>query len=315
MSDKKNKKSGLGIAIWIFAFLIILIIYLVNSENIKNNLKSTNFFEKISSKATVEKEIKQEPKKTEKKPDQSQETVLKVQKKETQPVKQITVPETKAFNSSKEIESKTETVIKQETTAPQVPKKQETLSPQIQVIRENRVESSKSETKSNTVVKEPVVSVSKPVATQSEVKKDSEKLLTKTSVCFVSIDGNGPVIRKMVSRNVDKNNPLKESLTSLLKGPTSNEKSSGCQTLIPEGTKLYSVAVKNGIATINFSEEFEFNSYGVEGYLGQLMQIVYTATSFSTVNSVQILVEGKRKEYLGSEGVWIGSPLSKDSFK
>ena len=43
------------------------------------------------------------------------------------------------------------------------------------------------------------------------------------------------------------------------------------------------------------------------------MQIVYTATEYSTVNSVQILIDGQKKEYL-SEGVWIGSPLSRSSF-
>ena len=84
--------------------------------------------------------------------------------------------------------------------------------------------------------------------------------------------------------------------------------------LIPEGTKLLGAKVQNGIAYLDFSENFEFNSYGVEGYNGQLMQIVYTATNFSTVKSVQFLIEGKKKEYLGSEGQWIGSPLSRSAF-
>jgi len=46
-----------------------------------------------------------------------------------------------------------------------------------------------------------------------------------------------------------------------------------------------------------------------------LRQIVYTATSFSTVNSVQFIIEGQREDYLGSEGTWIGSPLSRSSFQ
>ena len=66
---------------------------------------------------------------------------------------------------------------------------------------------------------------------------------------------------------------------------------------------------------LNFNDEFEFNTIGVEGYLGQLMQIVYTATAFPTVDSVQILISGEKKDYLGSEGVWIGSPLARSSFR
>ena len=74
--------------------------------------------------------------------------------------------------------------------------------------------------------------------------------------------------------------------------------------------------MRNGVASLNFSDAFEYSqSYGVEGYLAQLMQIVYTATSFPTVSSVQFLIEGQKKEYLGSEGVWIGGPLGRASFK
>jgi spore germination protein GerM len=57
-----------------------------------------------------------------------------------------------------------------------------------------------------------------------------------------------------------------------------------------------------------------YNHYGVEGYLAQLKQIVYTATTFPSVQDVQILVEGKQKDYLGGEGVYIGKPLSRNSF-
>ena len=80
-------------------------------------------------------------------------------------------------------------------------------------------------------------------------------------------------------------------------------------------TGLLSASVKNWVATLNFSEEFEFNTYGVDGYINHLMQIVYTAASFPTVDSVQFIIEGQKKEYLGSEGVWIGTPLSVASFK
>ena len=72
--------------------------------------------------------------------------------------------------------------------------------------------------------------------------------------------------------------------------------------------------VSDGVAYLDFNDAFEINTNGIEGYSSQLMQLVYTATSFSTVNSVQFLIEGQKKEYLGSEGQWIGSPLSRTSF-
>ena len=51
---KKKKNTGLGIAIWILAFLIILIVFLVKQEDIKNN------FDKSGASALIEKKLGKE---------------------------------------------------------------------------------------------------------------------------------------------------------------------------------------------------------------------------------------------------------------
>ena len=152
---------------------------------------------------------------------------------------------------------------------------------------------------------------------KEEPKKEEKKIVTTDlQICFVEIDSDGSVVRKIIKRTVQKNDsPLGTALSLLLKGPdTTNSAERNCMTLIPEGTKLLSAKVQGGVAYLNFNEAFEINTYGVEGYIGQLMQVVYTATAFSTVNSVQFLIEGEKRDYLGSEGQWIGSPLSRGSF-
>ena len=123
-------------------------------------------------------------------------------------------------------------------------------------------------------------------------------------------------MRQVVKRKVSKSDsPLTASINLLLKGPDSTISAErNLMSLIPEGTKLLSAKVSGGVAYLNFNEAFEINTYGVEGYIHQLEQIVYTATSFSTVNSVQFLIDGEKRDYLGSEGQWIGSPLSRNSF-
>ncbi len=83
---------------------------------------------------------------------------------------------------------------------------------------------------------------------------------------------------------------------------------------IPEGTKLLSVSIQDETALINVSEDFSFNQYGVEGYIAQLMQVVYTATSFNTIKNVRFFIEGEQSSYLGNDGVWIGEPLSRTDF-
>lgn len=149
---------------------------------------------------------------------------------------------------------------------------------------------------------------------KAESKKNEPK--TKVNLCFVYVDSDGTVVRKIVPREIEKSDaPLTNTIKTLLKGPEAGEKN--CISLIPQGTKLLGASVRNGIATLNFSEEFEFGGISADSYSAQLMQVVYTATQFSTVESVQFLIEGQRKEYMGSEELqmWIGSPYSRNSFK
>ncbi len=165
-----------------------------------------------------------------------------------------------------------------------------------------------------TLKKEETSSLSK---TETKKAAENQKVVQKATrtatLYFVSIGADGSVNRMAVKRELSKSDsPLTDAIKALLAGPVPSEKNA--MSLIPSGSKLIGASVKDGVATLNFNESFSFNSYGVEGSIAQLMQIVYTATEFSTVKSVQFLIEGEKKEYLGSEGQWIGSPLARNSF-
>ena len=152
--------------------------------------------------------------------------------------------------------------------------------------------------------------------TEPKKEKQAAPATTELQLYFVNIDGDGAVVRQQVKRKVSKSDsPLTTAINLLLKGPDSTISAErNLMSLIPSGTKLLSAKVSGGVAYLNFNENFEINTYGVEGYIHQLEQIVFTATSFSTVTSVQFLIEGEKRDYLGSEGVLIASPLSRSSF-
>lgn len=152
-----------------------------------------------------------------------------------------------------------------------------------------------------------------------EKKPEKLPVVTATTdyqLCFIKVDSDGSIIRKIVKRTGAKtDSPLTTALNYIILGPnTTLSAEKDCMSFIPKGTKLLSARVTDGVAYLNFNDAFEFNEEGGEGSRFQMMQVVYTATAFSTVNSVQILIEGKKQEYLGSEGFWIGSPLSRSSF-
>ena len=161
-------------------------------------------------------------------------------------------------------------------------------------------------------------SAQKPqVATSAkpDTAKSQPAAVRKAVIYWVRVDADGKLIPKSATRLLPKSDaPMSDALEALFAAPTVAELKQGVRTLIPPDTKLRSAWVKDGVAFINVSEEFQFNQYGIDGALAQLLQVVFTATEFSTVKSVQFLIEGQKKEYLGAEGVWIGSPLSRASF-
>ena len=312
--SEKNKKSGIAFAAWCVAALILLIAFLVNGNKIIGNLKSTDFFEKVFGTGTTPEFIKNH--KTE---EAKSNGLLELEIETEDSLQKPVIPQDPEELSQKEYVFQT-------------PEKNESIESNRtetsvdEKLKETQVEAEKnknqlSENDFLSVEKE----ISKPEKEPESVTKPAEKVepapapapvAINLHIFFVKIDSDGSIDRKEVLRSSTKRNaPLTAAIELLLEGPTTKERNSDCISLVPENTRLLSAYIKNGIAVLNFSENVEYNRDGVEGYLGELMQIVCTATSFSTVNSVQFLIEGQKKEYLGSEGVWIGSPLARSSFK
>jgi len=138
--------------------------------------------------------------------------------------------------------------------------------------------------------------------------------LRPRALYFTQVDRSGAILRVQVDRNLPLTpSPLTDVVHALIAGPTEAERQRGLITLIPPGTRMLSAAVRGSTAYISFNDDFQFNTFGVEGYIAQLRQLVFTVTEFPNVRDVQILIEGRRLEFMG-EGIWIGSPLSRDMF-
>jgi len=134
------------------------------------------------------------------------------------------------------------------------------------------------------------------------------------SIYFTQINNDGQILQSKVTRRVTvSDSPMQDALNVMFAGPSAEELNRGILSLIPANTRILSATVRGSTAYISFSEDFLFNTFGVEGYVAQLRQIVWTVTEFQNVNDVQILIEGRRMDYLG-EGIWIGSPISRQSF-
>ena len=290
-NNDKKKKNDIGFAIWLVAALIVFIVFLVSRERMLTVLKETDFFNKVFG-SEPQFITNFEPKHTESQKAETEiteEIILENINSSNRNSVSITVDNNKSNNSS--VGSSTGKTAEPENTVE---------------IPQSRVE-----TPVTPIQPEEKTETPKKVETQNAVSESK----MKQTLFFIVISGDGSVVRKEVTREIPKTNtPLTAAINALLSGPNMSELESGYMSLIPNGTKLLGASINNGVATINFSEEFLFNKYGVEGIYGQLMQVVYTATAFSNINSVQFLVEGAKQDYLG-EGIFVGSPLPRSAFK
>jgi len=137
----------------------------------------------------------------------------------------------------------------------------------------------------------------------------------KARLFFTAVDAAGGIELRSVIRSIPaSDSPLKDTLESLLKGPTAQELNLGLVSMIPTEARLRGVVVKDDTAVIDFNEGFRFNSQGLDAMNAELRQVVYAATEFPSVRRVLIHIEGQSVQYLGTEGMRLDQPLTRDSF-
>jgi len=108
---------------------------------------------------------------------------------------------------------------------------------------------------------------------------------------------------------------LKAAITSLIAGPTDEETAQGLLTSVPANAKLNNAWIEDGIAFLDFSREIEKGG-GTAEMRERLAQIVYTATQFTEVTAVRLLIDNKPIKYFSSEGLTdVENPLSRTSFQ
>ena len=138
----------------------------------------------------------------------------------------------------------------------------------------------------------------------------------KARLYFITVDEAGKILMKSVIRSIPaSDSPLRDTLDSLLKGPTPQELNLGFISMIPTDSRLLGVVMQGNTAVMDFSESFRFNAQGIDALNAQLRQVVYAATEFPSVKLVQIRIEGKTVMYLGTEGMRIDQPLTRASFQ
>jgi germination protein M len=140
---------------------------------------------------------------------------------------------------------------------------------------------------------------------------------SEVEVYFVRFDaarkGTLAAVRRPAPRGTLETR-LAAALGDLIAGPRPSGRGDepAMVTEIPPGTTLLGVRVSGGIATVNLSKTYAAGG-GSTSMLARVWQVVYTATQFPEAPAAQILIDGRRVEALGGEGVLIGAPLRRSA--
>jgi len=105
------------------------------------------------------------------------------------------------------------------------------------------------------------------------------------------------------------------AMDELIKGPNDAELGArpAMYTNIPDGTSVLGLTIRDGIATVNLSKEFDGGG-GSATMLGRLAQVVYTLTQFPTVTGVQFQVDGQPMVVFNENGNVVAGPFGRDDY-
>ncbi len=307
MARKNRKKASLGWFFWVAFILLVALLFFINKENIKTVMEKTNakgVFQKkeTKKKSPTEVDIGIIQNEIEKINSESAASDKEKQKKKSSGKAELANSGgtlDSAEKPEKKSQTKTDSQKNKDTLAKNNKKdknKKDSDSLKNDLDEKNKKEDSDKKKKSSQTAAK-----NKPKKSDSAKKSENEKAklekeqFLKTKLFFVKVESDGKIFWKPVTRNLKKtDSPMTTALNSLLAGTTVNEAKSGLRSFIPPATRILSV--------------------NIEACQAQLAQIVFTACEFPTVDAVQFLIEGRQKQYLGGEGVFIGSPLSPASF-
>lgn len=142
-------------------------------------------------------------------------------------------------------------------------------------------------------------SAAKAPATQQgkriNLNKPETKANNKVEVSLYFSDQNGDYLQVEKREIAMVPGLARATVQELIAGP----KTKGLLRTMPEGAKLLDINVEKGLCRVDLSKEFKDNHWG--GSSGEILTVyslVDTLTQFSSIDKVEILVEGQKVETL-----------------
>ena len=157
---------------------------------------------------------------------------------------------------------------------------------------------------------------SAPAASPSGAPSPSVPVETMVIRAYYVLDGD-PGVEGLVPtlRVVPKSAGVaRAAVEALLDADAIIDQYSRLSTAVPGGTSLLGISIKDGVATVDLSRDFEAGG-GSASSTYRLGQVVYTLTQFSTVRAVLFQIEGRTVTTFGPEGIQLDGPQGRADFE
>ena len=155
------------------------------------------------------------------------------------------------------------------------------------------------------------VSLGKPTTAATTTKEQTGTVPTLLSleVWFARTDGLVAV------RRTQQPTPriATAAVDALLAGPNVEERGSGLLSAVPEGTRLLGIGIRNGIASVDLTSEYQSGG-GSHSMQLRLGQVVYTLTQFPTVQKVRFLLDGTPVNVFSGEGIVLDHAVGRSDY-
>ncbi len=149
-----------------------------------------------------------------------------------------------------------------------------------------------------------------------DTEKTDESEKEYINIYFIGKNEHNEEVYKAVKREYNKDidgSKIRFAVTSLIRGPKSEEKKYGVYTEVPVGSEVINITEQADRVVVNLNSAF-VNGGGTESLYKRLYQLIKTARLNSEL-PVYLYIDGQRADVVGGEGIMLSQPLSNSSLE
>lgn len=149
-----------------------------------------------------------------------------------------------------------------------------------------------------------------------EQKPSDPQAKEYVNIYFIGKNEHNEEVYKAVKRLYNKDvdgSKIKFAVSSLIRGPKSEERQRGVYTEVPSNSEVINVTEQSDKVIVNLNSAFVTGG-GTESLYKRLYQLIKTARLNSSL-PVYLYIDGQRADVVGGEGIMLSQPLSNSSLE